>query len=1273
MSGLLHDENKPPPSPPPAPPLPPQRYGNRAASALARFAQPFIYASRPPSAHGDRPPETRALGLQSTSARSSRTGLPINALDISPTRTHAVLAGREILKTVRVSESSCTEDFNLRSSIVAYAAAHDSSGGVISARHKDQLAATDVTWSHGKYDTTIATAAANGQIVIYDINRPGVELARLHEHSRQVHRVTFSPFQGSLLLSGSQDATLRLWDLRHLARDESVRTCSSFHKYPGNNEGVRDARWSPTQGVEFAVGTDNGVVQRWDLRRPNVPLLKINAHEKTCYSVDWHPDGKHLASGGADKNIKIWDFSSTDRRMKTSWQLRAPKPVFNVRWRPAIWRSDDTRPGLWDSTQLATSYDNQDPRIHIWDLRRPSVPSRELGRFDTASSAMLWHSGNLLWSVDVSGIFTQTNLSLVNRLSDKQSLNTVAVAPNGMLASFLEKRSSRGTSIEEIGRNFVPSNKRTGSSGEKLGSSYSATEGSLEETSLFSSSFKARRRKAPSTQSSRSMAGTPPSAGSGGPVIDLDEALHQENLFHPAQIAACGRIRGVFETDAFAFLARHYHLKGITRTEPGDTILYSLPETLERNAHLAAYVGQYRLAQSWRIVALALQKELEGRADRNFARRSLRPSHWPRPDEKERPKGALLHTNETYRSMPVPPAASDKDPLKRPVATTLESGSNMATPLARPVPDAAVKVTSPSRTEEFDGRNSLKLPEARFTKQSPQKPARMTSALSRIRSPTDDSDSDQAHISGDTSSACRTANGSLHGNDQSMRGRDAAKENYRPVQRPVLRLEDSISTSGHDSLVDSFDRRDSNESFLMFSASTDSSHRARSMAGSLGSSQPSEGSDLAPQRWHEYLYPSTVHDSARLSASVDHRHGRPFDDHSGRLNDDSERVDSMSASARTMERPASGNRLINHGDTLSGDPGTTNGDTRAEHREQDAFIESDFLPSSSDPPPAPWTATAMLRPLLDYHLEQLSDVQLPAHLLLLLGSYIENNIPTALQTSILLTYHTQITSHSLHSQAAALRKVASGQYLEMAERGTYGIDVGGPWCTNCNKPSKGDKPGFCSRCHRTWADCPICDGHGPMSVQQKCAADTTEPNQAGDKCWGWCQGCGHGGHVGCLRIWWDDGDTGEGGCPTLGCLHDCTAGTRRADLVRQKAESKKGAAVKGDAWVVGQSRAVEQTAAALGKGGADKGGGGGAGGEVVVVPRDQGRMRSPRAGARSMASTGRTGSGGKKVRLLVPKANGETEARVGSPDGVVVGSQGKMSASSAPSVSYFSS
>lgn len=604
--------------------------------------------------------------------------MPIHALDISPSRTHAILAGREILKTIHVTEAACTEDFNLRSSIIAYAAAHDVSGGTISAKHKDQLAATDVKWSHGKYDTTIATAAANGQIVIYDLNRPGVELARLHEHSRQVHRVAFNPFQGALLLSGSQDTTVRLWDLRALARDESVMTCRSVYKYSGNNEGVRDLRWSPTEGVEFAVGTDNGVIQRWDLQKPNVPLLKINAHEKTCYSIDWHPDGKHLASGGADKNVKVWDFSSMDRRMKASWQIRAPKPVYNVRWRPPTWRPEEGTPGHWNSTQLATSYDNQDPRVHVWDLRRPYLPSRELDSFDITSTAMLWHSKNLFWSVNVAGVFTQTNLNFINRLPDTRSANTVAIASDGRLASFLEKRSGQGVSMEEMGRHFVRTNKHAGSSGEKFSSSYSATEGSFEETSLLGSSFKTRRQKAPSTQSSRSFGGTPPSAGSGGPVVRLDEALQKHNLYHSVQMAACGRISGVFEAEAFIFLARHYQLNVQMGPKANSAILRSLPEALDHNADVAAYVGHYRLAQSWRILALALQKELKTRADRNLARRPLRSGQSDKEEKVHSNGGALGGGSKNDPAMFLPD--SGKDSLKQSGSIALESGSNMATP-----------------------------------------------------------------------------------------------------------------------------------------------------------------------------------------------------------------------------------------------------------------------------------------------------------------------------------------------------------------------------------------------------------------------------------------------------------------------------------------------------------------------------------------------------------------------------------------------------------------
>ncbi|KAL8731896.1 MAG: hypothetical protein Q9181_004147 [Wetmoreana brouardii] len=991
-------------------------------------------------------------GALGKASRSLQTGLPINAFDISPSRTHAVLAGREILKTIHVTESACTEDFNLRASIIAYAAAHDGSGGTISARHRDQLAATDVKWAHGKYDTTIATAAANGQIVIYDINRPGVEMARLHEHSRQVHRIAFNPHQGALLLSGSQDSTIRLWDLRALARDQSVMTCRSIHKYPGNNEGIRDLRWSPTEGVEFAAGTDNGVVQRWDLQKPNAPLLKINAHEKTCYSIDWHPDGKHLASGGADKNVKVWDFSSADRRMKACWQLRVPKPVLNVRWRLPSWRSEESTPGRWTCTHIATSYDNQDPRIHVWDLQRPSVPFRELDRYETPPSALLWHSESLLWSVGAAGIFTQSDINFASRVSEKQSPNTMAIAPDGKFTLFLERRARRRVSAEEPDHHLVQRNGRTGSSGEKLSSSYSATEGSLDEPSLLlSSSLRARRRRAPSTRSSRSLAGTPPSLSSEGPALDLDEALRKENLYKTAQTAAYGNVRGVFEAEAFTFLAQHYELYVPPGSRERHLICQSLPRVFVHNADAATYAGQYRLAQSWRILALAIQRELEARADRNRARRSSAQRLFN--DGKERIQIDAMTLKDKYgvRTNEKAQSGAGKVLMRPPAPLSVESGSNMTTPVARPVPNASMELRNSSTSDDLDGRDSLELPEPIFGKRSPQKPTEKTSALSRLRSPTekdDDTDTNSNHNFAELALSPRTQpyeteeyvshNGGFQDIDRQMSERRAAMENYRTTPRPLLRLEDSLQTTNGDPLVPRFDRHDSNESFQMFSPSTDSSHRARSMASSFESSQASGSSGPIPERWNLARRPSNARDPRRLMLSNDSRDRLPSYDISQQSASAPEAMSSKSISDQPLERPTSTTRVIHLEDTVANGQSPNTENAQPNEHDANAFIDADFLPSLHDPLPPPWTATAMLGPLIDYHINLLSDTQFPAYLLLLLGPYIANNIPPALITSILLTYHSQLVSLGLYVQAAQLRKAASSHgHSELAEHGTY--------------------------------------------------------------------------------------------------------------------------------------------------------------------------------------------------------------------------------------------
>lgn len=74
--------------------------------------------------------------------------------------------------------------------------------------------------------------------------------------------------------------------------------------FEGKSESVRDVQFSPVNQHEFAAAFENGTVQKWDLRSPKMYERKLNAHNGLALTVDWHPDGRYLASGGRDKVIK---------------------------------------------------------------------------------------------------------------------------------------------------------------------------------------------------------------------------------------------------------------------------------------------------------------------------------------------------------------------------------------------------------------------------------------------------------------------------------------------------------------------------------------------------------------------------------------------------------------------------------------------------------------------------------------------------------------------------------------------------------------------------------------------------------------------------------------------------------------------------------------------------------------------------------------------------------------------------------------------------------
>lgn len=117
----------------------------------------------------------------------------------------------------------------------------------------------DVAWS--SIDTNLlATAATNGVVSVWDLLKSGrhKQLLVYNEHERTAHTVTFHSTEPHLLISGSQDGTIKCFDLR---------IEKAVHTYFSNSESVRDVKFSPHHSNIFAAVSENGTVQLWDIKR----------------------------------------------------------------------------------------------------------------------------------------------------------------------------------------------------------------------------------------------------------------------------------------------------------------------------------------------------------------------------------------------------------------------------------------------------------------------------------------------------------------------------------------------------------------------------------------------------------------------------------------------------------------------------------------------------------------------------------------------------------------------------------------------------------------------------------------------------------------------------------------------------------------------------------------------------------------------------------------------------------------------------------------------
>jgi WD40 repeat protein len=120
-------------------------------------------------------------------------------------------------------------------------------------------------------------------------------------HTDEVVAVAVSP-DGTQVLSGSRDRTLRLWDRF---------TGQLVHTFEGHISPLTSVAFSP-DGTQVISGDHRSDLRLWD-RATGQLVRMFNTHLRGIHALAFSPDGTQVLSGGADYTLRLWD--------RATWQV----------------------------------------------------------------------------------------------------------------------------------------------------------------------------------------------------------------------------------------------------------------------------------------------------------------------------------------------------------------------------------------------------------------------------------------------------------------------------------------------------------------------------------------------------------------------------------------------------------------------------------------------------------------------------------------------------------------------------------------------------------------------------------------------------------------------------------------------------------------------------------------------------------------------------------------------------------------------------------------
>jgi WD40 repeat protein len=256
-------------------------------------------------------------------------------------------------------------------------------------------------------------------------------------HMAKVNGLAITP-DGKQIVSGSQDKTIRVWDIE---TGKAVRTIRG-EVAPGNWGTIFAMALSP-DGRRLAVGGQfhrsdraaGSVVRIHEFASGKVEAL-LRGHEDVVFALAFAPDGKRLLSGSGDKTAIIWDMATGQPIHRLSGHAKDIKSVaFANDGSRVITGSEDRTLRLWNANAGAQIAEMAEHRTlaqresHKNELAHASVEAVAVSPDDQQIASSSSDGRILLWDGRTGTFLRQ--LANPGGMTGFSSIRSVRFSPDG--------------------------------------------------------------------------------------------------------------------------------------------------------------------------------------------------------------------------------------------------------------------------------------------------------------------------------------------------------------------------------------------------------------------------------------------------------------------------------------------------------------------------------------------------------------------------------------------------------------------------------------------------------------------------------------------------------------------------------------------------------------------------------------------------------------------------------------------------------------------------